>query len=707
MNAWKSAVGLAMPIALAVLLRAFHLVEQAAEPGWSAPDGDALYNALWARGIALGEWHPPADFDDPAIPSHPYFRPPGYAFFLAAIYRTLGTSPWGPFVVQCALGVINVVLVWLLARRIGGPWAAAAAALFAGSAWTQIYFEAQFMETALTTTLLLLVAYALARLADRFRFPLWTCVGFLLGLSALVRTNAFLVAGAVLALAVLKRPFRGSFRPASAIPAFFLALAIPVLPAAWRNFRISGEWVPVATNFGVNFFIGNNERASGTFDFPPDAGRFGSCFDWTGLVRLESGRAGRTLTHAEVSDLLARRAWRFIRDCPGAAARLWIRRALMLVGNDELAHNTSIRLDRVHSRTLSAVPGNIALVLALTAAGWVARTLAGSRAAKDAGAGAWVACVGVSYAASYLPFFVSSQYRSPLVPFLAIGAGCGAVSVWNLMRARRARALLAAAAGAGLYAFSIFWPAVPADPQLEEAWWRFGRGNAWRRAGHPAEAAAEYRRAIETRPDYVEALNNLGIVLRDLGRVREAEAWWRRALERGAGSSARANLADLLLAESRPDEAAAIVRGQADLALDQEKLLHRIGVALALDGRWAESRAFFEDRLRINPESATLANDLAWLLATSPRAEVRDGPRAMALAEKICAAHSGNPAFLDTLAAACAEQGDFKRAASVASEALSLMRSRGDPEIAAEIEMRLALYGKRQPYRSAPADSGP
>ena len=44
------------------------------------------------------------------------------------------------------------------------------------------------------------------------------------------------------------------------------------------------------------------------------------------------------------------------------------------------------------------------------------------------------------------------------------------------------------------------------------------------------EAVASYRRALALKPDYAEALNNLGAALYGLGKLEDAEAAARRAL---------------------------------------------------------------------------------------------------------------------------------------------------------------------------------
>ena len=73
-----------------------------------------------------------------------------------------------------------------------------------------------------------------------------------------------------------------------------------------------------------------------------------------------------------------------------------------------------------------------------------------------------------------------------------------------------------------------------------------------------------------------------------------------------------------------------------------------------------------------------MLNNLAWLLATQPSPEVRNGPEAVRLAERACALTSRtNLWFLHTLAAACAESGNFTQAVAAAEEARRLAAAAG------------------------------
>jgi tetratricopeptide (TPR) repeat protein len=103
------------------------------------------------------------------------------------------------------------------------------------------------------------------------------------------------------------------------------------------------------------------------------------------------------------------------------------------------------------------------------------------------------------------------------------------------------------------------------------------------------------------------------------------------------------------------------------------------------------------------PDSPRMLDELAWLLATYPDSEARDGAEAVRLAENACALTQRRiPALLDTLAAAYAEAGDFTRALSVAEEALNRAHAAGDDDAVKLSENILVSLGENLPYREEP-----
>lgn len=97
-----------------------------------------------------------------------------------------------------------------------------------------------------------------------------------------------------------------------------------------------------------------------------------------------------------------------------------------------------------------------------------------------------------------------------------------------------------------------------------------------------------------------------------------------------------------------------------------------------------------------NLDSNKAMNACAWLFATSPYEHLRNGKYAVSLAKKACdATENKNPRYLQTLAAAHAEQGEFEQARQVIDAAIELT----DAGQRAEIQAQRRLYEQGQPFR--------
>jgi protein O-mannosyl-transferase len=111
--------------------------------------------------------------------------------------------------------------------------------------------------------------------------------------------------------------------------------------------------------------------------------------------------------------------------------------------------------------------------------------------------------------------------------------------------------------------------------------------------------------------------------------------------------------------------------------------------------------AYLEQALALQPDSVQTLHTLAWTLATHPDATVRNGARAIALAETACR-QTGyqSPVLLDTLAAAYAEVGRFAEAIAAAQRAVEYAHRGQKGELATHIQDRMHLYQSGTPYHA-------
>jgi tetratricopeptide (TPR) repeat protein len=126
-----------------------------------------------------------------------------------------------------------------------------------------------------------------------------------------------------------------------------------------------------------------------------------------------------------------------------------------------------------------------------------------------------------------------------------------------------------------------------------------------------------------------------------------------------------------------------------------------LALALLYRGEANEALTHWKKSLEIQPENLNAQCNLAWILATSTDSAVRDGTKAVELAENVAqrAGHP-NPIVLRTLAAAYAENGRFSEAINTAQTALQLATSQGNSGLAADLQLNIANYERNLPLRS-------
>ena len=229
----------------------------------------------------------------------------------------------------------------------------------------------------------------------------------------------------------------------------------------------------------------------------------------------------------------------------------------------------------------------------------------------------------------------------------------------------------------------------------------YNLGEALREKGEMDEAIAHYQRALEIHPDYAEAHNSLGNALPRKGRVDEALGHLQKALEiHPDRAEDHNNFANVLWQKGQVQEAITHYQKALEIRPAYALAHHNLGQILQQEGQVREAVIHFQKALEIQPDFAPACNSLAWVLATSPDASVRDGARAIELAEAAERSSRGNnPTFTATLAAAYAEARRFPEAIETAKQALQLATAQNRPTLANRLQAQIALYQTGSPYR--------
>jgi tetratricopeptide (TPR) repeat protein len=196
-------------------------------------------------------------------------------------------------------------------------------------------------------------------------------------------------------------------------------------------------------------------------------------------------------------------------------------------------------------------------------------------------------------------------------------------------------------------------------------------GNAFARKGQPDEAMAHFEQAIKLQPDYAEAYYNRGNVLFAKGKIDEAIPDFEKALQ------------------IQPNDADAHIG---------------LGNALLRKGSVKEAIAHYKEAMALAPNDPHSRSNTAWLLATSTDASIRDGAKAVELAQQAISLTGGRePLFFRTLAAAYAETGRFSDAIAVIQQAVGIARMQGKTSLADRLEEDALLYRGQVPLRRTSA----
>ena len=209
--------------------------------------------------------------------------------------------------------------------------------------------------------------------------------------------------------------------------------------------------------------------------------------------------------------------------------------------------------------------------------------------------------------------------------------------------------------------------------------------------------------------------DRLGFALLCAGKTAEAIVSFTEAVRlRPRDAIARHNLSLALFMDGETDKALAELRSLLADGVGAEKTQALLGYILEQQGDYHEAVTHYRKAVQIDPSFVSAKCELAWILATCPNSDVRNGKESLILAKEVDALtlHASYHA-LDVLAAAYAENHMFEEAEVAVGEAMSIVRNMSKhhlqpvstgktnktDSILYEISERSRLYKQRIVYR--------
>jgi 4-amino-4-deoxy-L-arabinose transferase-like glycosyltransferase len=585
---------------LALVLRLVYLSGAASSPLQRNLELDPRLHDAQAWALAQGQ--------DPDQ-GRPYFRAPLYTHTLALVYAAFGHDPGAARVVQALMGSVTAILLGWIAWHLAGRRAAVLAGILAALYGPFVFFTGELLSVTLEVLLAAGSLLFTIRAAGRSH-PVRDAglAGLFLALGAITRPTILPFALAALAWLIVKRAGR-----VAAVAYAVAALSLPLL-VTLRNTVAGGDPVFIASQGGINFYIGNNPSADGTTAYVPGIGS-GLASTHEAPARVASREEGRELRPSEVSSHWLRKGLAFWSDAPGRALALTMKK-IGLVWNRRELPNT---LDQeffgpLHSWLfrIPILPGFAAIAPIGLAAGWIDRRRASLLLA--------FLVLGTLVTAA---FFVCDRFRLPLavalIPLTAVGIDRALASVraegsvLGAVRASpRAVALLAAAA-------ALVWIPFPKLQATETGMSEYRLARAYEGEGNLQLAAEAYVRADRAGLDTVEFLNAYGVFRMQQNDTIGAESLFLRALARdSANGPTHGNLAEVYMRMERYEQAAVEYENAAGLLPERAAELYvNAGMLYAGVGRTDRARRMFREALRVRPGFEPAAEGLARLGLTA------------------------------------------------------------------------------------------
>ena len=213
-------------------------------------------------------------------------------------------------------------------------------------------------------------------------------------------------------------------------------------------------------------------------------------------------------------------------------------------------------------------------------------------------------------------------------------------------------------------------------------------------------AYEQFLDVLRIEPDNARALFSIGTLRARQNQDREAVAYYQKALASDPDyTDAHFNLANAMLRLQRFDEAQAHFLRVAELDPLNGTARHGRAVALIHGHRWQDALDWLEEGRAELPENPLIANTLARMLAAFPVDALRDGPRALEIAQRLVQAQR-SLFNVEALAMALAEVGRFEEAVTLQEEGLAAARQAGRQDLEPTLAANLARYRDARPSRT-------
>lgn len=559
-------------------------------PNFNEPQMDERYHLEVAKEINSG-----------TLPAEPYFRAPLYLYFFARLYQITGGSLYGVRLVQIILGSLLPVLVFFLTLRVFNQKLALLSAFIAVIYPTFLYYDNSLLITSLMVLLTTLLCWQLYRTQEKPSLLNLIISGVLLGLAGLARPNILLFGPALFIWIWLAlRPKLGIKKAVFGYVLIGVATVVTILPVTIRNYVAGHDFVLIAWQGGLNFFLGNNQDASGwsaTVSFIDPGWKGG----YEESIAIPERALGRTLKRSEISNYWYGRAMEDIREYPGHFVMLMLKKLWFFLNGEEIPNNQNLYLARDFVPILRPLMFHKVLffpygLLAPLAVIGIVMSI------RDWRKYLLIYLLLGSYIITLLLFFVCARYRQPLIPLLIPFALLGVSKGISYLRSGNWKRIALFAAVFILLLVGLNQTVAGTEQGGLAYQDEYSLGIMYYDKGDLVNAEEHLRKSIELNPDFAKPYINLGLIARRQGDYQQAMRYYQRAVDIDSTEwLGYTNAAAILKRAGDMSKAIALLE-RARAVAPQSDIVH---INLAQDyfevGRIDDARREIAEAVRINP----------------------------------------------------------------------------------------------------------
>ena len=246
-------------------------------------------------------------------------------------------------------------------------------------------------------------------------------------------------------------------------------------------------------------------------------------------------------------------------------------------------------------------------------------------------------------------------------------------------------------------AMADFQEALKRDPDKWQA--LHNRGVSYALLGEYDKALADFNRTLKLNPKYPNAWFNRGEIYYADGQYADAVSDYSQAIRLAPeDAEAYAARAHAQFRQQRHQSAISDFTKAIELDPEDAVAVSDRGDVYSHLGFWQQAMRDYRASLSRDANFGRAHMGLAWIMATCPDARLRDAEAALEHANKAIELDGQeNWHYLDTLAAAQANAGQYEQAEATIKQAIE----KSPEEETAPLAERLNLYGADKPYREA------